>query len=98
MRFVSVSFLFLGDDLICRFLRSLVNAQTNRFALRLARDSAPRGTLSRSRAFTAMGLWSYYVWRAVHRGPARRNATATPIPFEPKQRLRRNRRFAHETL
>jgi hypothetical protein len=71
--------------LICRFRRSLVNAQTNRFALRLARDSAHRGTLSRSRAFTYMGLWSYYVW-AVRRGPTRRSAVAIPIPFEPKQR------------
>src|SRR5260370_23894849 len=59
MRFVSVSFLFLVDDLICRFLRSLVTAQTNRYALRLARDSAPRGTMSRSPAFTPIGLWSY---------------------------------------
>jgi hypothetical protein len=50
--------------LICRFRRSLATAQTNRFALRLARDSARGGTLSPSRAFTAMGLWSYYFWRA----------------------------------
>jgi glutamate-1-semialdehyde aminotransferase len=28
--------------LICRFRRPLANAQTNRFALRLARDSAQR--------------------------------------------------------
>src|SRR6266480_3592009 len=50
--------------LICRFRRSLATAQTNRFALRLARDSAPSGTLSRLPAFTQMGLWSYYFWRA----------------------------------
>src|SRR6476660_45241 len=32
--------LFLVDDLMCRFRRPLVNAHTNRCALRLARDSA----------------------------------------------------------
>src|SRR6478752_7453328 len=41
MRFVSVSFLFLGNDLICRFRRSLVNAQANRYAPRLARRQCP---------------------------------------------------------
>src|SRR5882724_3130607 len=50
--------------LICWFRRSLATAQTNRFALRLARDSAQRGRLCRSRAFTPMGLWSYYFWEA----------------------------------
>src|SRR5437870_1611954 len=50
--------------LIWRFRRSLATAQTNRFALRLARDSAQRGRLCRSRAFTPMGLWSYYFWEA----------------------------------
>src|SRR5438128_3410027 len=70
--------------LIWRFRRSLATAQTNRFALRLARDSAQRGTLCRWRAFTLMGLWSYYFW-AVRRGPTRRSAIAIPIRFEPKQ-------------
>jgi hypothetical protein len=39
--------LFLVDDLICRFRRPLVNAQTNRYALRLARDSAQREQIVR---------------------------------------------------
>src|SRR4029077_4824935 len=60
MRFVSVSFLFLGKDLICRFRRPLATAHANRFALRLARNSARRGTLSRSPAFMPIGLWSYF--------------------------------------
>jgi hypothetical protein len=41
--------------LICRFRRSLVTAQTNRFALRLARDSATEGILWRPRAFRRNG-------------------------------------------
>ncbi len=70
MRFVSVSFLFLVDDFDLSVLRSLVNAQTDRYALRLARDSARRGTLSRSPAFTPIGLWSYYVWSSASRANA----------------------------
>ena len=35
--------------LICRFRRPLASAQTNRFALRFARDSAQRGQILRAR-------------------------------------------------
>src|SRR5438046_1848646 len=49
MRFVTVSYVFPKFSvswlmtLICRFRPSLATAQTNRFALRLARDSVERG-------------------------------------------------------
>src|SRR5438045_1801669 len=71
--------------LICRFRRSLATAQTNDSPFGL-RETVPRGgKLCRSRAFTRIGLWSYYFWAAVCRGATRRRATVIPIPFEPKQ-------------
>ena len=86
---VRICFIFVLSlmILICGLRRSLVNAQTNRFALRPARDSAPESKLCGSRTFTCIGLWSYYLW-AVRRRPSRRSAIASPMPFEPKQRLR----------
>jgi hypothetical protein len=45
----------------------------------------PEKKLCGPRAFTRIGLWSYYVLGAVRRGPTRRSAIATPRSFEPKQ-------------
>jgi hypothetical protein len=62
MRFVFVSFLFLVDD----FDLSVSSVTRNRaptnspFGLR---ETVPKqDTFCGSRAFTAMGLWSYYFW------------------------------------
>src|SRR5213078_4251286 len=55
---VRICFIFIGSwlmILICRFRRSLATAQTNRFALRLARDSAQTGQIVRLAGVYANG-------------------------------------------
>src|SRR3954451_5089107 len=57
--------------LICRFRPSLATAQTNRFALRLARDSVERGhTVPPSGIHANRTLVVLLLW-AVHGGPTR---------------------------
>src|SRR5258707_12308148 len=70
--------------LICRFRRSLATAQTNRFALRLARNSAKTGHIVPLAGVYANGTLVVLLL-GVRRGPTRRSAIAIPIPFEPKQ-------------
>ena len=84
MKFVFVSFLFLVDDFDLSVSSVTRNRADQPIRPSAARDSAPRGTLSHSRAFTAMGLWSYYLWDSASRDNAR-SAIAIPILFEPKR-------------
>ena len=70
--------------LICRFRRSLATAQTNRFALRLARNSAKTGHIVPLAGVYANGTLVVLLL-GVRRGPTRCSAIAIPISFEPKQ-------------
>ena len=72
------------NDFDLSFRPSLATAQTNRFALRLARNSAKTGHIVPLAGVYANGTLVVLLL-GVRRGPTRRNAIAIPISFEPKQ-------------
>src|SRR3954453_2819357 len=74
--------------LICRFRPSLATAQTNRFALRLARDSVERGhTVPPSGIHANSTLVVLLLW-AVHGGPTRGAQSRAPLALIEQATLR----------